>query len=208
MDSKQRTRDPIIEKLSKKITFITTCDRNDSSPSFFLSPSPEYSRYSFQLYTFIHNIYTMTRIGFTWRPREKSRGFCRHCSRAPPVCLQTDIFSFGSYWHEGGPRVCTHAGLLLHVMQKVRVSVQTADLFSSLLPPLPLPSFHLDPLMERAGEPGLEFHETRGIIAIGDPRIIALLRVECRGGMKMKFFWRDIVTWPTHNRRFTDFSIS
>lgn len=147
----------------------------------------------------------MTRIGFTWRPREKSRGFCRHCSRAPPVCLQTDIFSFGSYWHEGGPRVCTHAGLLLHVMQKVRVSVQTADLFSSLLPPLPLPSFHLDPLMERAGEPGLEFHETRGIIAIGDPRIIALLRVECRRGMKMKFFWRDIVTWPTHNRRFTIF---
>lgn len=92
-------------------------------------------------------------------------------------------------------------------MQKVRVSVQTADLFSSLLPPLPLPSFHLDPLMERAGEPGLEFHETRGIIAIGDPRIIALLRVECRGGMKLKFFWtgRDIVTWPTHNRRFTIF---
>ena len=71
--------------------------------------------------------------------------------------------------------------------------------------PLPLPSFHLDPLMERAGEPGLEFHETRGIIAIGDPRIIALLRVECRGGLKMKFFWRDIVTWPTHNRRFTIF---
>lgn len=78
--------------------------------------------------------------------------------------------------------------------------------FSRLFcPPLPLPSFHLDPLMERAGEPGLEFHETRGIIAIGDPRIIALLRVECRGGMKMKFFWRDIVTWPTHNRRFTIF---
>ena len=24
---------------------------------------------------------------------------------SPSVCLRTDIFSFGSYWHEGGPRV-------------------------------------------------------------------------------------------------------
>ena len=69
--------------------------------------------------------------------------------RAPPVCLQTDIFSFGSYWYEGGPRVCTHA--VRYVMLAESPSfcanreprcTKRADL-SSLLPP----SFDLEPML-------------------------------------------------------------
>lgn len=88
---------------------------------------------------------TMTyRFHVASRVHEKS-GFCSAlCSRAPPVCLQTDIFSFGSYWHEGGPRVCTHAGHYVMPLAEspcFRANSRPFRLYCPS-PPLPPPALH------------------------------------------------------------------
>lgn len=114
---------------------------------------------------------TMTyRFHVASRVHEKS-GFCPAlCSRAPPVCLQTDIFSFGSYWHEGGPRVCTHAGHYVMPLAEspcFRANSRPFRLYCPSPPSLPPPFIRSrahDPLTgsggrggERGGK-GLEFH--------------------------------------------------
>lgn len=78
-------------------------------------------RFVFQPFTHLSVIHGVS-VSRGVRIETKISIFGRRHRRAPPLCLRTDIFSFGSYWHEGGPRVCTHAGLppllllLLHVI--------------------------------------------------------------------------------------------